>query len=62
MRLTCLRLQFAACSNEPIRLDQLHRELDDADCDAYGWDYAILEDEEEMLLRRLALKFERAPS
>ena len=44
------------------RLDQLHRELDQAVCDAYGWDYAVLalNDEEEILRRLLALNLERA--
>ena len=42
------------------RLDQLHRELDHAVCAAYSWDYAILEDEEEILRRLLALNLERA--
>ena len=44
------------------RLDQLHRELDEAVCDAYGWEYDILADEEEMLRRLLALNLERAAS
>ena len=42
------------------RLDQLHRELDRAVCAAYGWDSAILDDEEEILRRLLALNLERA--
>ena len=41
------------------RLDELHRALDEAVCDAYGWDYAVLEDEEEILRRLLALNLER---
>ena len=44
------------------RLDELHRALDEAVCDAYGWDVAILEDEEAMLRRLLALNLERAAS
>ena len=42
------------------RLDELHRTLDRAVCDAYGWDYAVLDDEEEILRRLLALNLERA--
>lgn len=42
------------------RLDVLHRELDEAVCDAYGWDYAVLDDEEDILRRLLALNLERA--
>jgi len=42
------------------RLDELHRELDEAVCDAYGWEYAILDDEEAILSRLLALNLERA--
>ncbi|MCY4540726.1 MAG: N-6 DNA methylase [Chloroflexi bacterium] len=42
------------------RLDELHRALDEAVCDAYGWDYAVLDDEEEILRRLLALNLARA--
>ena len=42
------------------RLDALHRALDEAVCAAYGWDVAILEDEEAMLRRLLELNLERA--
>ena len=42
------------------RLDQLHRELDEAVCDAYGWDYAVLDDAEEILRRLLALNLARS--
>lgn len=42
------------------RLDELHRALDEAVCDAYGWGYAALDDEEEILRRLLALNLERA--
>ena len=42
------------------RLDELHRALDEAVCDAYGWEYAVLEDEEEILRRLLELNLERA--
>ena len=41
------------------RLDELHRSLDEAVCDAYGWEYGILDDEEEILRRLLALNLER---
>ena len=42
------------------RLDELHRALDRAVCDAYGWEVAVLDDEEEMLRRLLALNLARA--
>ncbi len=42
------------------RLDELHRALDEAVCDAYGWGYGALDDEEEILRRLLALNLERA--
>ncbi len=42
------------------RLDALHRELDEAVCDAYGWGYGVLEDEEEILRRLLELNLGRA--
>ena len=42
------------------RLDALHRALDEAVCDAYGWEHDVLADEEEMLRRLLALNLERA--
>ncbi len=42
------------------RLDELHRALDEAVCAAYGWDVAILADEEEILRRLLALNLARA--
>ena len=51
-----------AAANFAPRLDQLHRELDQAVCDAYGWEDAILDDEEEILRRLLALNLERAAS
>ena len=50
----------AAAANFAPRLDQLHRELDEAVCDAYGWEVAVLDDEEEILRRLLALNLERA--
>ncbi|MDX2138461.1 MAG: hypothetical protein SF123_10235 [Chloroflexota bacterium] len=37
------------------RVDDLHRALDAAVCAAYGWEAAVLQDEEEMLRRLLAL-------
>ena len=42
------------------RLDELHQTLDQAVCDAYGWEHDILQDEEEILRRLLALNLERA--
>ncbi len=54
-----IKVKPAAADFAP-RLDQLHRELDEAVCDAYGWGYALLEDEEEMLRRLLALNLGRA--
>ncbi len=42
------------------RLDVLHRALDEAVCDAYGWEYDVLADEEAILRRLLALNLERA--
>jgi type II restriction/modification system DNA methylase subunit YeeA len=44
------------------QLDELHRALDRAVCDAYGWEYDVLDDEEEILRRLLALNLERAAS
>jgi len=41
------------------RLDELHQALDAAVCSAYGWDASILDDEEEILRRLLALNLER---
>ncbi len=42
------------------RLDELHTALDAAVCAAYGWDTAILTDDEEILRRLLALNLARA--
>lgn len=42
------------------RLAELHDALDRAVCDAYGWTYDVLGDDEEILRRRLALNLERA--
>ncbi len=52
----------AAAANFAPRLDELHLALDHAVCDAYGWEYDILNDEEEILRRLLALNLERAAS
>ena len=57
--LDSMKTKPAAADFAP-RLDQLHRELDQAVCDAYGWEYAILDDEEEILRRLLALNLGRA--
>ena len=54
-----MRVKPAAGDFAP-RLDELHRELDEAACDAYGWDYAILADEEAILRALLALNLQRA--
>ena len=50
----------AAAANFAPRLDELHRALDHAVCDTYGWEYEILQDEEEILRRLLALNLERS--
>ena len=42
------------------RLDELHRGLDAAVCAAYGWDDAVLDADEEILRRLLALNLARA--
>jgi hypothetical protein len=42
------------------RLAELHDALDKAVCDAYGWSYAVLGDEEVILRLLLALNLERA--
>ena len=52
----------AAARDFAPRLDELHQALDHAVCDAYGWEHAILEDEEEILRRLLALNLGRAGS
>lgn len=44
---------FAPC------LDELHRTLDEAVCAAYGWDDDVLDDDEEILRRLLALNLAR---
>lgn len=54
-----MRVKPAAGEFAP-RLDALHRALDEAVCDAYGWAYAVLDDEEEILRRLLALNLARA--
>lgn len=50
----------AAAADFAPRLDELHRALDEAVCDAYGWEVAVLDDEEEILRRLLELNLERA--
>ncbi len=50
----------AAAANFAPRLDELHRTLDEAVCTAYGWEVALLDDEEEILRRLLALNLARA--
>ena len=54
-----IKTKRAAADFAP-RLDELHRVLDEAVCDAYGWGYGVLDDEEEILRRLLALNLERA--
>ena len=49
----------AAAGDFAPRLDELHRTLDAAVCDAYGWDEAVLDDDEEILRRLLALNLAR---
>jgi hypothetical protein len=51
----------AAAADFAPRLDELHEALDRAVCAAYGWDYALLDDEEAILKHLLALNLERAP-
>ncbi|MBN1679165.1 MAG: hypothetical protein JW966_02660 [Anaerolineae bacterium] len=50
----------AAAGDFAPRLETLHRALDRAACDAYGWEYAVINDEEEILRRLLALNLARA--
>lgn len=52
------RVEPAAGDFAP-RLDVLHRTLDEAVCDAYVWPRSILDDDEEILRRLLALNLER---
>lgn len=54
-----MRVKPAAGDFAP-RLDVLHRALDEAVCAAYGWHVAVLDDEEEILRRLLALNLARA--
>ncbi|MCY3976564.1 MAG: hypothetical protein OXG23_00565 [Chloroflexi bacterium] len=54
-----MKVKPAAADFAP-RLDELQRALDEAVCDAYGWGYAVLGDEEEILRRLLALNLARA--
>ena len=56
-----IKIKSAASDFAP-RLDELHQALDHAVCDAYGWEHGILEDEEEILRRLLALNLQRAAS
>ena len=42
------------------RLAELHRPLDEAVCDVYGWEHDVLAHEEEILRRLLALNQRRA--
>ena len=49
----------AAAADFAPRLDELHKALDRAVCDAYGWPHEVLGDEEEMLRRLLALNLAR---
>jgi len=56
-----MRVKPAAADFAP-RLDELHRALDEAVCAAYGWEVAVLDDEEEILRRLLDLNLERAAS
>lgn len=50
----------AAAADFAPRLDELHNILDRAVCDAYGWEHAVLDNEEEILRRLLALNLERS--
>ncbi|MCB9452674.1 MAG: hypothetical protein H6672_14645 [Anaerolineaceae bacterium] len=50
----------AAAGDFAPRLDELHTALDQAVCAAYGWPESVLEDDEEILRRVLALNLERA--
>ena len=54
-----IKVKPAAADFAP-RLDELHQALDEAVCDAYGWGYEVLGDEEEILRRLLALNLARA--
>ncbi|MCY4465872.1 MAG: N-6 DNA methylase [Chloroflexi bacterium] len=54
-----IKVKPAAADFAP-RLDELHRALDSAVCAAYGWETAVLDDEEALLRRLLALNLERA--
>jgi hypothetical protein len=50
----------AAAGDFAPRLHELHQALDAAVCAAYGWDAAILQDDEALLRALLALNLERA--
>ncbi|MHB1415958.1 MAG: hypothetical protein ACYC1C_11950, partial [Chloroflexota bacterium] len=45
-------------NKRPTWLDMLHRRLDEAVCDAYGWPHDLSDDE--ILARLLALNLERS--
>lgn len=49
-----------AAGNFAPRLDALHKALDAAVCAAYGWPLEVLDDEEAILSRLLALNLARA--
>lgn len=53
-------IEMPAAADFAPRLDQLHQTLDHAVCDAYGWPHDILNNEEEILRRLLALNLARA--
>lgn len=53
-----IRVESAAADFAP-RLDDLHTARNRAVCDAYGWEHAVLDDEDEMLRRLLTLNLAR---
>ena len=56
--LDSMKVKAAAADFAP-RLDELHQALDVAVCAAYGWGPALLDDDEEILRRLLALNLAR---
>ncbi len=52
-------MKVKAAADFAPRLDELHQALDVAVCAAYGWEPAILDDDEEILRRLLALNLAR---
>ena len=56
--LDSMKVKAAAADFAP-RLDELHQALDEAVCAAYGWGPALLDDDEEILRRLLALNLAR---